>query len=174
MAAPQFVPTSVTDKVRSYESPDHVPGAWMPDRPGELSGRQPHGRGLGTQGPDQGYGLTLAARFRDRLHVADGESADDAIRGCLNIALRRAALFGRAPVVHDLTMAFTMWGFLDAAPPSELVALRTRAFEGVADAAHHYAENRAIADAVPESTLRMTPAQLASAYPARYRELIGV
>ena len=177
MAAPQFVPTTpttgVADKVRGYDSPEHVPAAWRAARPGDLAGRQPIGARLGAQGPDQGYGLTLANRFRDRLQLADGESADDAVRGCLNIALRRASLFGRAPVVHDLTMAFTMWGFLDAAPPAELVTLRRKAFEGVANAAHHYAEGRAIADAVPESTLRMTPAQLSAAFPAKFRELIG-
>jgi hypothetical protein len=173
MAAPQFVPTRSTDPVRSYDSPDHVPGAWRASRPGDLTGRQPQGAMLGAQGPDQGYAIGLANRFRDRLHVADGESIDDALRGSLNIALRRASLFGRAPVVHDLTMAFTMWGFLDAAPPADLLALRRKAFEGVANAAHHYAEGRAIADAVPEATLRMTPAQVTAAYPAKFRELIG-
>jgi hypothetical protein len=173
MAAPQFVPTSPTDQPRSYRSPDHVPDAWSPDRPGELAGRQPSGRRLGYQGPDQGFGLTVAERFRDRLQLAPGERADDAIRGCLNVALRRASLYGRAPSVHDLTMAFTMWGYLDASAPTELVALRRQAFEGVANAAHHYAEGRNVADAVPESTLRLTPDALAGAYPARWRELVG-
>ena len=40
MAAPQFVPTSPVDKPRTYESPDHVPEAWKPDRPAELTGGQ--------------------------------------------------------------------------------------------------------------------------------------
>ena len=67
MAAPHFVPTAPVDEPRSYRSPDHVPAAWMPDRPAELTGRQPQGARLGFQGPDQGYGLTLANRFRSRL-----------------------------------------------------------------------------------------------------------
>ena len=46
----------------------------------------------------------------------------------LNLALKRASLFGRAPVVHDLEVAFTIWGFLGAAPP-ELVALRRPLFD---------------------------------------------
>jgi hypothetical protein len=37
----------------------------------------------------------------------------------------------------------------------------------------HYAEARHIVDMVPESTLRMSPQQVAAAYPARWRELVG-
>lgn len=171
MAAPQYVPTSNRD--RAYESPDHVPAGWQQGRPAELKGRQPSGTRLGNQGPDQGYGLILAERFRDRLQLTLGEHADDAITGCLGVALARASLFGRAPVVHDFTIAFTIFGFLDPNAPVELVALRRSAFEGVHHVAHHYAEARAIVDRVPESTLRMTHQQVASAYPARWRELIG-
>ena len=173
MAAPQFVPVSPTDEPRSYRSPDHVPAPWRADRPGELSGRQPQGDQLGFQGPDQGYALTLAARFRDRIQLQAGESLDDAVQGALVIALRRASLYGRAPVVHDLTMAFTVWGYLDPAPPAELVELRRPAFAGVGNTVHHYADGRALAERVPEATLRMTPQQVAAAYLARWRELVG-
>jgi hypothetical protein len=173
MAAPKFAPVPADHRAVAYASPDHVPAPWMPDRPGEISGRQPEGGRLGYQGPDQGYGLLLAARFRDRLHLYDGESADDAVRGCLGIALRRASLFGRAPVVHDLTVAFTIWGFLDRRPPRDLVDRRRELFAGVGDHVHHYAEGRLIADLVPDSTLRMTPAAVQSAYPSRWRELTG-
>ena len=38
---------------------------------------------------------------------------------------------------------------------------------------HHYAEGRSIVDMVPEATLRMTPAQVTSAYPANWRTLTG-
>ena len=140
MAAPQYVPTAVTERTKAYESPDHVPDPWRADRPGELAGRQPRGAQLGAQGPDQGYALTIAARFRDRLQLQPGESADDAISGCLGIALRRASMFGRAPVIHDLTIAFTIWGFLDPSPPPDLVARRRKLFEGVRWADHHYRE----------------------------------
>lgn len=172
MAAPHFVPTEPVDDTRAYRSPAYVPAAWMPDRPGELQGRQPEGARLGYQGPDQGFGLRLANGFRTRLQLTSGESAEDAVRGCLNVALRRASMFGRAPVVHDLTIAFTVFGFLDAAPPAELLARRKALFAGVGNV-HHYAEGRAIAESVPEATLRMTPAQVAQAYPARWAELLG-
>lgn len=171
MAAPRYAPSPVIDEVRTYASPDVVPSPWSPDRPADLDAGQPSGERLGHQGPDQGYGLTLARRFRDRLHVGELH-ADDAVRGCLNIALRRASMFGRAPVIHDLTIAFTMWGFLDANPPADLVARRIELFEGVGHV-HHYKEARAIVDLVPEATLRSTPAQIESRYPGSWRELTG-
>jgi hypothetical protein len=83
-------------------------------------------------------------------------------------------MYSRAPVVYDLTIAFSIWGFLDSDPPAELTALRARLFEGVSNTLHHYDEARALADMVPEATLRMTPAQVAAAYPERWRELLGV
>jgi hypothetical protein len=47
-------------------------------------------------------------------------------------------------------------------------------FEGVGDTLHHYTEARAIADAVPESTLRMTPDAAAAAYAGGgWRSLTG-
>jgi hypothetical protein len=173
MAAPQYVPGSPTDRPRAYSSPDYVPASWWPIRPAEVQARQPAGGSFGYQGPDQGYALALAERFRDRLHLSEGESVDDAIQGCLLIALRRASKFGRAPVVHDLTIGFTAWGFLDPSPPPDLVVERRRAFAGVGNPGHHYESWLAIAERVPESTLSMTPDQVANAYPSRWRELVG-
>jgi hypothetical protein len=172
MAAPEFVPVPPTEKARAYESPSHVPDGWKADRPAEVAARQPHGSLLGAQGPDQGYGLTLAERFRDRLVLTPGEHADDVIAGALGIALRRASLFGRAPVVHDFTIAFGIWGLLDAAAPGDLVEARRAAFAELRSS-HHYAERRVVADAVPDATLRMTPAQVTAAGLGRWRELTG-
>jgi hypothetical protein len=90
------------------------------------------------------------------------------------IALKRASLFGRAPMVHDLTLALTIWGFLSDNPPADLVATRRELFDGVHHVAHHYAEGRAIADLVPESTLRMSHTDVAARMPAAWRELTGV
>lgn len=173
MAAPKFAPTSPTDVVRAYTSPDYVPDRWMPDRPAEILGRQPEGERLGYQGPDQGYGLKLAEMCRHKVRVSGPVSVDDALRGALVIALRRASLYGRAPVMHDLTLAFTIWGLFDENPPTDLVERRAVLFAGLAKVTHHYAEARAVADLVPESTLRMTPAQVAAAYPGAWRALTG-
>ncbi|MCB0957827.1 MAG: hypothetical protein KDB12_16870, partial [Ilumatobacter sp.] len=82
MAAPKSAPAPVIDQARAYSSPPVAPAAWMPNRKAELTGFQPSGPQLGYQGPDQGFALKIAAGFRDRLQLAPGEDADDAIRGC--------------------------------------------------------------------------------------------
>ena len=175
MAAPEYVPlTPVEQAHRLYNSPDHVPDPWRSDRPGELDGGQPQGVRIGNQGPDQGFAFLLADRFRDRLRLTAGEHAADVTQGCVALALRRASLFGRAPIVHDLTIAFTVWGFLDAAAPADLTAVRKKAFEGLGHVAHHYEELRAVVDGIPEATLRMTPDEVKAAYPSRWRELLGL
>jgi hypothetical protein len=173
MAAPRFSPVSPNERPRYYSSPDHVPESWTPDRPGEIDGFQPGGPRLGAQGPDQGFALRIASRLRPKLVLREGENADDAIAGCVGVALRRASLFSRAPVVPDLNIAVTIWGFYDESPPSDLVELRGRMFEGLRHHAHHYLEARAVADLPPESTLRMTPAQVDAAYPSDWRSLVG-
>ena len=48
------------------------------------------------------------------------------------------------------------------------------AFDAVADTDHHYSEGRALADMVPEATLRMAAGDVAAAYPSQWRELVGV
>ena len=173
MAAPRFSPVPPTERPRYYESPDHVPEPWTPDRPGDIEGFQPDGPRLGGQGPDQGFALRIAAQLRPKLRLQSGEHADDVIRGCLGVALRRASMFSRAPVVHDLTIAFTIWNFYDPTPPAELVELRRSMFEGLRHIGHHYMEARAVADLPPDATLQMTPAQVAAAYPADWRTLVG-
>ncbi len=169
MAAPKFSPVAPTTSVRSYSSPDHVPGSWNPDRPGEIDGFQPSGDRLGAQGPDQGFALKIAHSLSDRLHLDPAEHPDDVIRGCLGVALRRASMFSRAPVVHDLHIAFTVWGFYDENPAPELVELRGQMFEGLRHVGHHYAESRAVVDAVDPAVLRMTPGAVADAYAAGWR-----
>src|SRR5262245_23289552 len=172
MAAPEYVPVPPTEKVRlPWVSPEHVPGGWTLERPAEVaSGRQPVGPRLGYPGPDIGYALTLLPVIRPDVHLAHGEHLDDAEAGCVGIAMRRAAVFGRAPVIHDLRIAFMIWGFLDERPPVELVAHRRPLFLG---AAHDYDTQRAIVDQVPDATLRVPPTAVAERYPEHWRELIG-
>lgn len=153
MTQPSFVPIAEADQVRAARRLQ-VPEPWSPQRPAEL--RVPSrraGAGMGTPGPDQGYALHLAERFAGRLELGEGESQEDVLEGCALLASRRAALFGRAPCVHDLTVALSLWGFLGPAP-ADLVADRRAAFLG---ASHDYFVQRALVDRVPESSLRLTP-----------------
>lgn len=168
MAAPEHVPSDLTSKPRTGLS---LPPArrFRNDRPGALGAAQPTGPGLGNPGPDQGYALVLARTLEDRLVLAPGEHREDAVAGCLGVALRRASLFGRAPVVHDLVVAFTIWGFLGDAPEA-LVDLRRPLFQA---SAHHYAERRAIVDLVPEATLRLPHDEVIRRFPADWAGLLG-
>jgi hypothetical protein len=148
---------SLGDRVRTADTLP-IPDRWEATRPGELVGlRPPEGRSFGSTGPDQGYALKLAKRFTDRLTLQEGEHASDAIAGCLGVALRRAARFGRAPVIYDLEFAFTLFGFLGDRVPAELVEFRSPYF---AAASHDYWDQRDIADLVVDDTYDLTPADV--------------
>ncbi len=153
MTQPDYVPVTSGNQVRPVDLLP-TPAPWNADRPGEVRGAtQPSGAGMGTPGPDQGYALHLAGHFADRLVLCEGERAEDSMAGCLGAVLRRAALFGRAPVIHDWTVALTVWGFLGTAP-EDLVAYRRPLFLG---ASHDYWDQRVITDLVPATTLRLAP-----------------
>jgi hypothetical protein len=111
---------------------------------------------FGDPGPDLGYGLKLARRFEDKLNLAADEEAEDVISGCFAVGTRRASLFGRAPVIYDMELAYSVWGFLGGAP-KDLVLFRSDRFRG---AAHHYELQRAVAASVREEALAFTPAQI--------------
>ena len=162
MAAPDYVPNETAVADRYYVSPPRRPQPWVADRPGELTEGQPVGAGLGVPGPDQGYALRLARRFEDRLVLGSGEHMEDVVAGCVGVALRRAASFGRAPVAVDLEVAFRVFGFLPPAPDESLMAWRQELFAGVSHP-HHYAEARHLAGVVPEAVLRMSPSEVEAA-----------
>jgi hypothetical protein len=130
---------------------------WLATRPGDAGISE--GNGFGSPGPDQGYALSLARRFHDKLELVDGEHRNDVVAGCVAVATKRSSLFGRGPTIYDLEFAFALWGYLGGAATG-LISKRKELF---AEASHHYWKRRAIADAVPEATLRMTPAVVKNA-----------
>jgi hypothetical protein len=156
MTQPPHVPVQDTDRVRP-SSLLPAPGAWFQERPAEWDrpGR-PGGPRFGFPGPDLGYGLKLAHRFEAKLQLAPGEYRKDAFYGGFLSGSRRAAEFGRAPVIHDMDWAYTLWGYLGDAP-DDLVAWRVPLFRG---AAEEYWGQRRIVDAIRPETLRLTPAQV--------------
>jgi len=173
MAAPEYVPVKPMDDVRTYESPPRRPDPWLATRPGDLKTGQPRGIHFGNPGPDQGYGLALARRMEDRIVLQSGESLDDAVQGCLPIALKRASLMGRAPVIHDLVVAFTIWGFLDDTAPADLVETRKKLFAEVAHAGHQLERERLLA-MVPLTTLRMSPDEIRAPHAANWKSLLDL
>ncbi|MCY3960295.1 MAG: hypothetical protein OXG34_01325 [bacterium] len=173
MAAPDYVPNETAVADRHYVSPPRRPQPWLADRPAELTDGQPMGAGLGVPGPDQGYALRLARRFESDLLLGPGEHAADTIAGCVGVALKRAALFGRAPVSADLEVAFRVFGFLPPVPEEALVAWRKERFAGISHP-HHYAEARQLVDLVSEAALRMTPGEVEAACLNNRDELLAV
>jgi hypothetical protein len=154
MSAPKFVPVV---PIGAYRDGEHLPPAldWMADRPGELSATQASGYGQGSAGPSQGYGIKLANRFHGKLNLVAGENEHDVMAGCLGVALKRASSYGRAPVIHDFEIAFTLFGFLgDDQPSADQLEVRRKMFEA---AGHHYEVQRSIADSISEDSLRRTP-----------------
>lgn len=172
MTQPKFVPTLPEDQVRDAYQLEQ-PRPWVADRPADFRpGPLVSGRGHGVQGPDQGYALRLARRFEEKLKLADGESFEDVSALGVAVALRRAALFGRAPVIADLELAFTLFGCMGDGPPppDELVSWRSTESRGLS---HHAVEARALAEAVPVSTLRLRPDDVRGRL-ASWRELAGL
>ncbi len=171
MAAPEHGPTKPNDPVRAYTSPPRRPDSWNVDRPADFAGsrRQPSGARLGSQGPDQGYALKLAGLIESDLKLTDGEHARDALAGIVAVGLKRASLLGRAPVIHDLRIGATLFGYLDAVAEPALVRMRKELFEEVGHF-HHYAELRHIADMVDPAVLRQTPDQVRARYDTDWQD----
>lgn len=167
MTQPDFVPLVPEDRVRPSLQL-RTPPAWRQGRPGELlTLLPPEGPSFGATGADLGYGLKLARRFEDRLELMEGEKPEDAVWGCFAAGARRASHFHRAPIVHDMEWAYTLWGFLGGAP-EDLVHARAELFRG---AAHGYWEQRRVVDAVREAALPLTPLQVRERL-ASWHELI--
>ncbi|MFV0524274.1 MAG: hypothetical protein ACK5RL_07245 [Acidimicrobiales bacterium] len=170
MAAPDYVPTSPTQQVRTYHSPPRRfarPAA----RPGEPGPGRVGGSLLGVAGPDSGYAYTLVPVIEPKLQLGTVHR-DDAVAGGVGVAMKRAALFGRGPIIHDLNAGFTVYGFLDPSPAPELVALRGRLFAEVHNA-HHYVELRHLVDLVPDEVLLMAHGQIAEAYGRDWSSVLG-
>ena len=106
---------------------------WRSDRPGDLAdGVQPSGPLFGAPGPNNGYGTTLTHRAARGFALAAHEDRHDAEAVVAALAMRRAASYGRGPVIGDVEYAATLLGYLGGAPAA-FVAWRADAVEG----AHH-------------------------------------
>ena len=150
-------PPSTTSRARR---PNLAPGvhlpaadAWAADRPGDLGAGQPKGDLLGRPGPNVGYALTLADRLRDRLELGPHEPVDDALAVVAELAMKRAASFGRAPMITDVEIAATLLGYLGEVDAD----VRGVAHRRGARRDHDYGVRRALVDAVPDAVLRLPP-----------------
>lgn len=176
MAVPRHLPNRPigADDHKAYVSAPRRAGSWLASRPGEVVGNlQPSGPAVGNQGPDQGYVHKLAKRFTGELVLVAGEQAADVLEGACAVALRRASLYGRAPVADDLRVALLVFGYLSETA-DELVEFRKPLFEELHNLSFHYSTARALADLVPEATLRMSPEAVAVACAKNWRAPLGI
>jgi hypothetical protein len=67
--------------------------------------------------------------------------------------MKRAAAFGRAPVITDVEIAASLLGYQGEVDPA-FVAWRVDAVHGVS---HEYGARRALVDAIPDAVLCMPP-----------------
>ncbi len=91
------------------------------------------------------------------------------VTGGVELAMKRATLFGRAPVLADLEVAFTLWGFLGDTADPELVAFRRTVF---AQVSHHYADRRDLVDMVDEDVLRRPLGEVRSSVTSNWRSVL--
>lgn len=132
--------------------------AWHLHRPGdEVAVGQPRGELLGDPGPNVGYALGLVHRARSRFALAPHEHFDDAAAVVGEVAMRRAASYGRAPVVTDVECAMLAFGYQGGCAP-DFAEWRASAIQG---AHHEYPRRRMLVEAVPLDELRLAPAALA-------------
>jgi hypothetical protein len=174
MPTDPFVPSELADRPRQQQNlpPGLSPPPardWRADRPGDQGGAPVDGALLGSPGPNVGYAYTLAARVKDRLELAPVEHVEDAIAVVAEIAGKRAALFGRAPVMGDIDVAISLLGY-DGAADDAFVDQRIRL---VHDAAHNYINRRALVDAVPDELLKLRTADLLTRVDSWRAELSG-
>ena len=130
---------------------------WTPDRPGDLGPAQPQGEVLGNPGPNVGYAYNLVERVKDEFALGPHEYAGDAAAVVAEIAGKRAASYGRAPVMPDIRRAMKILGY-DGSATDDFTTARTRA---VQEAAHEYPKRRAIVDSVPDELLRTNDGDVA-------------
>ena len=124
---------------------------WRSDRPGDLGPDQPAGALFGRPGPNVGYAYTLAQRAKDRLRLGPFEHADDVVAVLAEVAGKRAAQFGRAPVIGDVDLAIAVLGY-DGSANEAFVKVRSAL---VHEAGHSYRRRRGLVDAVPDALLRL-------------------
>ncbi len=125
-------------------------------RPGDLGPGQPSGPLLGSPGPNVGYARSLASRAADSFVLAPHERRHDAASVVAEIAMKRAAQFGRAPVRYDIDVAIVLFGY-DGSASAAFAAWRARL---VHDADHHYPVRRVAVDLVSEDLLRRSPNEI--------------
>ncbi len=154
MTQPDYVPVAVGSRLRETDELA-TPQSWIKDRPAELSAMTgsavEQGKFLGTPGPDSGYALKLARLAIEKIILDHTEHIADVVAVISSVAIKRAALYSRAPVIHDVNFAMRLFGYLGDIS-SDLKGVRHSLVGG---AAHDYFKVRRITEMIPVSVLEL-------------------
>jgi len=163
MPTDPFVPSQLKEQPRHDQNlrpgvalPPARP--WRVGRPGDLPAGWPEGTLLGSPGPNVGYAMGLVHRVQEQMQLGEHEDLDDAVAVTAELAMRRAARFGRAPVPADVAVARALLGY-DGNADEEFSSWRAHVIAG---AAHDYPIRREVVDGVPEAVLRAEPTEAAA------------
>lgn len=158
---PDYVPVAVGSRLRETDELA-TPQSWITDRPAELSAMTgsavEQGKFLGTPGPDSGYALKLARIAIEKIGAGHTEHTGDMVVVISAVAIKRAALYSRAPVIHDVNFAMRLFGYVGEIP-SDLKSVRHSLIAG---AAHDYFKVRHITETIPVSVLELDLAEVDS------------
>ena len=136
-----------------------APRAWYAGRPGDGAPASEYDGPLrGAPGPNTGYAVALVNRQRDSWTIDPSESVEDAAAVIAEVAMKRSARYGRAPVKHDADLAVRIFGY-DGSADAAFVARRVMLVLG---ASHHYDVRRATVDLVPIELLEKVPGDAAT------------
>lgn len=163
------MPTQDFVSPQSIDSPRHeqnmpegidtpVPQTWLATRPGDTFKERDSDQDilLGNAGPNIGYALKLARLRIEHLFLLDSEHEHDVEVLLSEIAMRRAARFGRAPVVKDIEFAAHLLGYEQKATSGE-EKWRPRLVHGTGHDEH---KRRRIVNSIPQEIIE--GAELAS------------
>ena len=160
---------SVVSQPNYVSSPKHptelglvdlpVSHSWVRPRVGVITPNDRSKRRLiGAPCPGEGYALKLLRERSAKIELAEGEEREDVLVGLSVIVGKRAGLFGRSPISYDVDFFVKLFGF-DGSADDSLIEFRKIFFKG---AAHSYVVQRQLADALPESSLKLTIDALSS------------
>lgn len=161
MTQPDYVPLAPGTRLRDFDELEN-PGSWTANRPSELAplkgSAAKQGKFLGTPGPDSGFALKLTRIALDEIELSASEDHSDIMKVISAVAIKRAALFSRAPVIHDVRFALKLFGFGNADnTPDDLVKFRK---EIMAGSGHNYFKVRKTLELISLETLNLTAAEL--------------
>ena len=133
--------TRARSRTSRRASTSRRPAPWRAHRPGDESrSRSRTASSSARPGPNIGYALTLAHRARDRFALAPHEHVEDAVGVVGELAMKRAASYGRAPVMPDVECAMLVLGYQGGCASR----LRRVARDDVEGAHHEYARRRVL------------------------------